>query len=113
MAQKMTIFNLSLLVLVLVFSTESMAYPAYNADMLRDQCLSPLKKYDERLLVLQWPPSVPIRKDPNTQMSNYKFTVHGLWFNMDSKPVFCTLSNGRITLQVCSLSLLRLATKSM
>lgn len=108
MAQKMTIFNLVLWVLVLVFSTESMAYPAYNADMLGDQCLSPWKKYDERLLVLQWPPSVR-----NTQMSNYKFTVHGLWFNMDSKPVFCTLSNGRITLQVCSLSLLRLATKSM
>ncbi|KAK4595662.1 hypothetical protein RGQ29_013944 [Quercus rubra] len=68
--------------------------------MVGDQCLSHKglaspKPYDERLLVLQWPPSVS-----NTQMSNYKFTVHGLWFNMGSHPVCCTLSNAGITLQI-------------
>lgn len=103
MAQKMTIFNLLLLVLVWVFSTESMAAPGY----------------DELLLVLQWPGSFC-----NTEMNNCdypipdKFTVHGLWANENSEWVDCyKLNTGmrriKYSLQVCSLSLMRLATKSM
>ena len=104
MAQKMTIFNLLLSVLVLVFSTESMAAPECDSS----QTVS--YEYDELLLVLQWPASFCNKTDCDDPIPA-KFTVHGLWLNKNSRTVCCPPIQD--PLQVCSLSLLRLATKSM
>ena len=95
-----------LLSLVLVLSTESMAPPVGGQTV----------SYDELLLVFQWPTSYcNTRMNKCIQPIPLEFTVHGLWLNKNSKSVNCPTPNSRINLygQVFSLSLLRLATKSM
>ena len=102
----MTIFLL--LSFFLVLSTESMDAPGGGS--------SQTVSYDELLLVFQCPTSYC-----NTGMNKcnhpipLEFKLHGLWLNKNSKSVNCPTPNSRIKLdrQVFSLSLLRLATKSM
>ena len=103
----MTIFNLLLLVLVSVFSTESM-------DASGGGCPTVSYEYDELLLALQWPTSFCSTHECDYKSIPDSFTVHGLWLNNNSCPVICPKANPPIhlPLKVFSLSLLRLATKS-
>ena len=103
----MTIFNLLLLVLVSVFSTESMDASGGGSPTVSYE-------YDELRLALRWPTSFC-----NTHLlqCDYKpipdsFTVHGLWLHKNSCPVICSSPNSPTPQKVFSLSLLRLATKN-